>query len=143
MKKSALSFLFLISILSACAPAGTNVYQDSAVGGLGGAAVGATTGAAIGAMIKNGAVGKSALLGTAIGAPVGVLAGAAYSSYSENAEISNNNKLIQERQADIVANEKDLESLREDIREDSSNVRPAFERREHIYSGPSLGNRNR
>lgn len=137
------SFLFLVTLLNACSTAGTNIYQDTAVGGLGGAAIGATTGAAIGSMIKHGTVGKSALLGTAIGAPVGMLAGVAYSSYSQNANIADNNQLIQQKQAEIVKAEKELESLRLEIQADSSNVQPDFDRRQHLYSGPSLGNRNR
>lgn len=144
LKQSAIAVVTTASILwlSACAPAGTNIYQDTAVGGLGAAAIGAATGSAIGAIIKNGDIAKSALLGTAIAVPIGMVAGATYSTYSENAQISENNELIQKNHAELVAREHELEEMRRSIKDDSD-ILLVPEDVEHQYNGPTLGNRYR
>ncbi|MBX7144541.1 MAG: hypothetical protein K1X79_08840 [Oligoflexia bacterium] len=143
-KSSAAAICVTASLLwmSACAPAGTNIYQDTAVGGLGAAAVGAATGTAIGAIIKNGDVAKSALLGTAIAIPIGMVAGAVYSTYSENAQISDNNELIQKNHAELVSREHELEEMRRSIKDDSD-ILLVPDDIEHQYNGPTLGNRYR
>lgn len=139
---AAVLFFISASIL-ACAPAGTNIVQDSAVGGVGGAAIGAGTGAAIGSLISNGSVGQSALLGTAIGAPVGIAAGALYSTYSQNRQIAEGAEAIKANQQDLLARERELEELRKDIVDDASAVKPSPSRIEPTYVGPRLGNRYR
>lgn len=132
----------LVVALSACSSAGTSVYQDAAVGGVGGAAIGAGTGAIIGSTIKNGAVGKSALLGGAIGLPVGILAGVAYTNYAQNGEIADNKARIDANREHILQQERELDYLRNGMRDDSSSktVNPDQERIEHQYQGPTLGN---
>ena len=132
--------LFTICVLSSCAPAGTNIWQDSAVAGAGGAAVGAGTGAAIGSLISNGSVAKSALLGSAVGAGAGIVAGALYSSYSENRQLNEGAQAIKANQAELIAREQDLEKLRKEIYEDASAVRPDPARIEPQYNGQRLGN---
>ncbi len=135
--------LLISAALVACAPAGTSLVQDSAVGGVGGAAIGAGTGAAIGSLISNGSVGQSALLGTAIGAPVGIAAGALYSTYSQNRQIAEGAEAIKANQQDLLARERELEEMRKDIVDDASAVKPSPSRVQPTYVGPRLGNRYR
>jgi uncharacterized membrane protein YebE (DUF533 family) len=136
-----LSILTSCALIS-CAPAGTSTVQDAAVGGLGGAAVGAGTGAIIGSVISNGDVAKSALVGGAIGIPVGIIAGLAFRNASQNGEIADQREAIEENKQHILQQERELEYMRNEIRDDSSSktVNPGLDRIEHQYNGPSLGN---
>lgn len=133
--------IFLI-VTAGCSSAGTNVYQDAAVGGVGGTAVGAGTGAIIGSVISNGSVAKSALLGGAIGLPVGILAGVAYHNASVSGEIADNQEQIRMNREIILERERELEYLRGKIRDDSSSktVNPSQDRIQELYEGPTLGN---
>ncbi len=139
------SALTLLLALSACSAAQSNPYAGAAVGGASGAAIGAGTGAIIGASIKNGAVGDSALLGGAIGLPIGILLGVAYTNSTQSSDIADNAEELKANHERLLAQEREIEYLRNEIRDDSSSrmVNPDRERIEHQYLGPSLGNPRR
>ena len=126
--------------LSACSSSTTTA--NATAGGMMGTAAGVGAGAIVGSVISNGDVGQSALLGGAIGLPVGILAGVAYSNYSDSAEIADNTERIIENKQHIIQQDRELEYLRNKIRDDSSTseVGPDSDDIEYEYLGPSLGN---
>lgn len=118
----------------------SSYVTPTAVGGLGGAAAGAGTGALIGAVISNGDIAASALLGGAIGLPVGLALGAIYhynSAPNVQARLSDE---IDQNQAEIFARQRELDALREDLRNDSPQGNPAEGQRYYHYNGATFGN---
>ena len=137
MKRSLLSALFCTAVLSS----GCSLHTTPmAVGGLGGAAVGAGTGAIIGSVIANGDIAASALLGGAIGLPVGLAAAAIYDYNSEQTLQEIKIEDIKRNQREILARQREIDSLREEVRGDSPTGNPLESRREYRYLGASLGN---
>jgi hypothetical protein len=110
------------------------------VGGLGGAAVGAGTGAIIGSVIANGDVAASALMGGAIGLPVGLALGALYHYNSEPKVAERKGELIRKNQEEIFARQRELDALREDLRNDTYQGNPPESQRQYHYNGHTLGN---
>jgi hypothetical protein len=110
-----------------------------AIGGIGGAAAGAGTGAIIGAAIANGDIAASALLGTAIGLPAGLAIAAIY-DYSSSRSVSERRlEEIEANQRDIFDRQREIDALREQIRNDGPSGNPPEELRDYYYSGASLG----
>ncbi len=105
--------------------------------------LGAGAGALVGSMISNGDVAKSALLGGAIGIPVGVLAGVAYRSHMEKKALEENEKIIKANYKYITARAVEIERLREKLTEDSFRIVPDKNLRADIYTGPTIGAYNR
>lgn len=137
MFRSLLITLFCTAVLSS--GCGYNV-APLAVGSVGGAAVGAGTGAIIGSVVSGGDVGASALLGTAIGLPVGLAAGMIYDYYSEDTIREIKIEDIKSNQKEILARQREIDALREEIKSDIPDGNPSSDRQEYRYMGPSLGN---
>lgn len=110
------------------------------VGGVGGAAAGAGTGAIIGAVIANGDVAASALMGGAIGLPVGLALGALYHYNSEQKVSERKSDLIRLNQEEIFARQRELDALREDLRNDTYQGNPPESQRQYHYNGNTFGN---
>jgi hypothetical protein len=72
LERSVFTFLVAGFVSFSSVGCSSSYTTPVAVGGLGGAAAGAGTGAIIGAVIANGDVAASALMGGAIGLPVGL-----------------------------------------------------------------------
>ena len=137
MSRSLLTSLFCTAVLSS----GCGYHAAPlAVGSLGGAAVGAGTGAIIGSVISNGDIAASALLGTAIGLPVGLAAGMIYDYYSEETLREIKIEDIKNNQKEIVARQREIDVLREEIKSDIPDGNPPSGRQEYRYMGSSLGN---
>ena len=137
MSRTLLSALFCTAVLSS----GCGYHAAPLlIGSAGGAAVGAGTGAIIGSAISGGDVAASALLGGAIGLPVGLAAGMIYDYYSSQTinEIKIND--IKNNQRLILAREREIDRLREEMQSDIPTGNPPESRREYRYMGPSLGN---
>jgi hypothetical protein len=137
--------LFLTGVLSSAAllSSGCGFHGDTlAVGGVGGAAAGAGTGAIIGAVIANGDIGASALLGTAIGLPAGLAIAALYDYTSDRSVAERRMEEIEMNQQDIFNRQREIDALREQIRNDGPSGNPADELRDYNYSGASLGRRS-
>ena len=115
------------------------VQNAALTGGVVGTALGAGTGAIIGAVISRGDIGKSALLGAAIGAPIVAGANAMYKSYKQDKQLNENQKIIDSTQEEITRSEKDISDLRRGINNDSHLIEVDDSRQEYLYSGPSLG----
>jgi hypothetical protein len=113
--------------------------ETLAAGSVGGAAAGAGTGAIIGSVIANGDIGASALLGTAIGFPAGIAIAAIYDYYSTPSVMERKLATIEANQQDIFSRQREIDALREEIRNDGPTGNPAEELREYNYSGASLG----
>ncbi len=111
-----------------------------AYGGLGGAGIGAGTGAIIGACIANGDVAASTLLGGAIGLPVGIALGAVIDYNSDSRVAERKIEKLQKNSAEIYARQRELDALREKIRDDGPTGNPSEQRRRYYYEGNTLGN---
>jgi hypothetical protein len=137
MKRLTLSALLSIVVLST----GCGFHAAPlAEGAAGGTAVGAGTGAIIGAVIANGDIGASALLGGAIGLPVGLAAAALYDYNSERTLKEIKIGDINRNQREIMARQREIDSLREELREEGPTGNPDESQKEYRYMGPSLGN---
>jgi hypothetical protein len=132
----ALSLIVAVST-SACSSSYTTPV---AVGGLGGAALGAGTGALVGTVIANGDVAASALMGGAIGLPVGLAVGAIYHYNSEEKVAERKGEVIKRNQEEIFARQRELESLRDELKNESFAGNPAEANRQYHFSGETLGN---
>lgn len=111
-----------------------------AIGTAGGAAAGAGTGALIGAVIANGDVAASALLGGAVGIPVGLALGALYDYNSEQSVSERKQAEMESNQKEIFSRQRELEMLREQLRNDAPGYRPADSQRHYHYNGGTYGN---
>jgi len=137
MSKKFLSFVFASAVaISGCGISG----ESLGYGALGGTAAGAGTGAIIGAVIANGDIATSALLGGAIGLPVGIALGA-YLDYNSDARVSERKVAqIQKNAAELYARQRKLEDLRDRIRDDGPTGNPPESDRRYYYNGPTHGN---
>lgn len=112
---------------------------NTALGGVGGAVAGAGLGAGIGAIIANGDIGASALMGTAIGLPVGLVVGYYYSDTLEAQELASYENQINDNHQAISDNQRRIEQLREEIRDDGRAIQPDENLRDYYYTGSSIG----
>jgi|GEM_PF-4336991 len=84
--------LIILFFFSACVPRlGESRSSVVTRSGISGAALGATTGVVVASLISRGDVAASALLGTAIGFPVGIVMALSYQRYLENSQIDKRN----------------------------------------------------
>lgn len=111
-----------------------------AIGSVGGAAAGAGTGALIGTVIANGDVAASALLGGAVGIPIGLALGALYDYNSEKSVSERKRVEINANQDEIFARQRQLDTLREQLRNDTPGYSPPDSERQYHYNGASFGN---
>ncbi|WKZ57985.1 MAG: hypothetical protein QY326_04780 [Bdellovibrionota bacterium] len=128
----------LLGTLSGCGETPPNSMEYGTIGGAGGAALGAGAGALIGSAIANGDVGTSALLGAGIGLPVGVVLGVVYAVQEEKSELEARDELIQSNNDAIMEREEELRRMRLRAVEESSNIRPNENRRDTLYTGPTV-----
>ncbi len=140
LKISLLSFC-LAGIFAVSATGCSSSYTTPvAIGGVSGAAAGAGTGAIIGTVIANGDVAASALMGGAIGLPVGLALGALYHYNSAPKLAERKGEIIRRNQEEIFARQRELDALREDLRNESYQGNPAESQRQYHYNGNTLGN---
>lgn len=136
----ALALLMTLTLVVACSPSQERIVEDSAIGGTAGAGLGAVTGALIGNAIANGDVAASAMLGAAIGAPVGIVLGAYYAGAQEEMEIWQNDQAIQANERYLRNSQKEIDSLRQDLKQDMSRINLDKRRRQYQFNGQTLGN---
>ena len=134
----------LLAFCAVLAFSGCSLFEDpyvasGTVGGAVGAGIGAGTGALIARNMVNGDIAESALIGGAIGLPVGILAGVAYRSYQEQSEVDDNSQMIRENYEYITRRQYEIDRTREAIVEDSFAIEPDKSLRTYIYTGPSIG----
>ena len=136
---SSFCLLFVVTVSSGCSD--TTIHaKPLAIGAVSGAAAGAGTGAIVGAIIANGDVAASALLGGAVGIPVGLALGALYDYHSTENVAQRKQKEIDQNQKEIFSRQRELDDLREQIRNDSPSGNPAESDRYYHYNGNSYGN---
>ena len=111
-------------------------------GGLFGTAVGVGTGALVGMVISRGDVVASALLGGAIGLPVGLAIGYHLQEREHRIEKEKVNRYL-DNQHIIMQREKEIESLRDEVMRDSPSGEPDDADAIYIYKGATLGNPRR
>jgi hypothetical protein len=121
---------------------GCSAFQAAPIasGGVAGAAAGAGTGALVGTLIANGDVAASALLGGAIGLPVGLALGAIYHYNSEPSVRERKMADIEKNQDEIFSRQRELDALREDIRNETPQYNPPDTQRHYHYNGNTYGN---
>jgi hypothetical protein len=131
-------FLILLCLIFSTAGCGQRLnYVES---GIVGGAIGAGTGAIVGTIISNGDVGQSALLGTAIGFPVGIAFAAIQEAYiTYNSESYAAKKQIIQNSNEIGQREEIIQALRERIK-DNQPGDPDPSLREDVFDGPTIGN---
>jgi len=134
------AFLALIFSASLCVGGCGFHAKPLAIGAVGGGLAGAGTGAIVGAVIANGDVAASALLGGAIGLPVGLAIAAIYDYNSDLSVRERNQALIMENQEELYARQREIDALREKVRDDGPRGNPAEELRDYQYNGHSYGN---
>lgn len=130
-------------LLCSCAAFEDPYLRDGAIGGVGAAGIGAGAGALIASNMVNGDVGQSALVGGAIGLPVGIVAGVAYRSYVEQSQLDDYQRKIRENHEYIAGRQLEIDRLRGEIDEDSFAIEPDTALRSRIYTGPTIGMINR
>ena len=136
---SSLCLLFVVIMASACSD--TIIHaKPLAVGAASGAAAGAGTGAVVGAIIANGDIAASALLGGAVGIPVGLALGALYDYHSQENVAQRKQKEIDRNQDEIFTRQRELDNLREQIRIDGASGNPTESDRYYHYNGNTYGN---
>lgn len=133
-----LGILFILGV-SGCALFEDPYVASGTVGGVTGAGIGAGAGALIANNMVRGDVGESALVGSAIGLPVGVLAGVAYQAYQEESQLDDNSQKIRENYEYIKRRQQEIDRAREEINEDSFAIQPDKGMRSYIYTGPTIG----
>lgn len=134
--KVLISLLFVICVmLVGCG----SMAKDAAAGGALGAAAGAGTGAITGAVISNGDIAASAVLGGAVGLPIGIALGIAYTAYDQEYQEKVLMDRYWENQNLLFQREREIEKLREQIRQDGPKDLPDESLRDHNYHGPRLG----
>jgi hypothetical protein len=111
-----------------------------AVGGVSGAAAGAGTGAIVGAVIANGDVAASALMGGAIGLPVGLALGALYHYNSDVKVAERKGEIIRRNQEEIFARQREIDALRDDVKNEGYQGNPPETQRHYHFNGNTLGN---
>lgn len=117
----------------------TSGPQAGLIGGIAGAGAGAGIGAIIGEVIDNGDVAKSALLGTAIGLPVGIILGVAYNNYQYNSLVDDNQEIIDENAEVIRAHQARIDELRAQYHDEASQIELDESNAATLYDGPTLG----
>ncbi len=111
-----------------------------AIGAVSGGLAGAGTGAIVGAVIANGDVAASALLGGAIGIPAGLAIAAIYDYNSELSVKERQQQLIMENQEELFARQREIDLLREKVRNEGPRGDPAEGLRDYQYDGHTYGN---
>lgn len=134
---SALLCVVAVANISGCSSSYTTPV---AVGGASGAAAGAGTGAIIGAVIANGDVAASALMGGAIGLPVGLALGALYHYNSDMKVAERKGEVIRKNQEEIFARQRELDALREELKNEGYQGNPPESQRHYHYNGNTFGN---
>jgi hypothetical protein len=139
--KRSLSCVLLSGLVAVSSTGCSSSYTTPvAVGGVGGAAAGAGTGAIIGAVIANGDVAASALMGGAIGLPVGLALGALYHYNSDMKVAERKGEVIRKNQEEIFARQRELDALREDLKNEGYQGNPPESQRHYHYNGNTFGN---
>ncbi len=132
----------LISLSIAATTTGCSTFHTDtlATGAAGGVAAGAGTGALVGSLIANGDVAASALLGGAVGIPVGLAIAAAYDYNSEPSVQERNAATIEENQRELYERQKEIMRLRDQITNESMESDQWHYNTEYHYNGHTLGN---
>ena len=140
MKIKALALILLAAVSSGCIS--HEPYNDLAWGvngGIAGGAIGAGTGAIIGASITDGVVGSSALLGTAIGVPAGIILAVGYAEYQKGAELRDARGQVEDNEALIEQRNQQIEQLRRELNEETFAAQTSGDgESERLYPGPTL-----
>lgn len=132
MKKIILGFTLVL--LSACGVAQT-AFQSAPAGAVTGTALGAGIGAGIGAIIKNGDIGKSSLLGAAIGIAAGGIIGAINKYNSEEEQRKRFLAKVRHNQQEIFDNEREIDILRREVEKEIPHGLPNENTKKHLYEG--------
>lgn len=131
--------IWVIISMASCSTLKREAGKDPVTDGLVGGLAGATAGGLTGAVIANGDVAASALLGAGIGVPAGILMGMAYQWYFVERVYERNKDVLEENEMTLARNRAIIEEYRKELMAEADNFQPDPEKKEYLYSGPSLG----
>ena len=146
IKRGFISFIFLVSALTGCVTSSTGPRPGTASAAVSGGLMGAGAGAIVGALIKNGDIAKSALLGGGIGIPAGIALSLLLSSVdSEDPARIDRSPLIKQNEEKIYEIEKEISDLRERVVNESPDydfeyADPRARIDGGVYNGVTQGN---
>ena len=136
-----ITLLFACTLFCSCSTYKHDPVKDAALGtGIAGTVIGAGSGAIIGAVISNGDIGASALLGAGIGLPAGVLAGAWYARSMMDDELQEYDDTIERNSEAIQTRQAEIDRLRRQTDLDSRSFDLAPDRSLRMYNGARIGN---
>ncbi|HMO02048.1 MAG TPA: hypothetical protein PKD37_00955 [Oligoflexia bacterium] len=137
-----IAILFISTFVQGCSILDPEASPTSAAlaGGLGGAVIGGGIGGVVGSIISNGDIVRSALLGAAIGAPLGVVAARETHSNQVTGLQSENLQKMKSNQMLINSQERDIEDLRALLEADRPVSQIDAQPTKNPYTGATLGN---
>ncbi len=133
--------IVIVLLSTSCTTANGRYTKGGAatVGGVVGGLTGAGSGALVGAIISRGDIAASALLGTAIGIPVGAVLGIYYLYTVENREVNENQDVI-DYNADLIRRRQEkINRLKNQTDSEAQSIKLDPKKRQEIYTGPTLG----
>lgn len=140
MKLKAIFSILLVFPLCSCGfLSNSGPSSDVVTGAAVGTVAGAGIGTAIGAAITDGDIGRSALLGAGVGLAVGVVGVYAYDKMKPHWDIASNDEAIENNRLELVAEQAEVDKLRQEIYEESQSIVVDSSKREKIYNGATLG----
>lgn len=134
-------FVVTVFLLAGCTTASGRYTKGGAatVGGVVGGLTGAGSGALVGAVISRGDIPASALLGAAIGIPVGAILGIYYLYTVENREVNENQDVIDYNAELIRRRQEKINRLKNQTNSSGQGIKLDPNKRQEIYTGPTLG----
>ncbi len=117
--------------------------QDGLIGGATGAAVGTGVGAIVGASASGVSDATAMAIGAGGGALIGIAAGVAYSAYTENQVLEENDAAIRANREILNHRQAEIDELRRELDDRSAEFRLDDARHDYIFTGPTLGNPRR
>ena len=139
--KTSLKIILSVSLLllSACSTKSVNSAATPTLGTAAtGAAVGGGIGAIVGAVITDGVIAESALLGAGIGIPVAIAGKYVYYRYKEDGEIDQNNYIIKENYEVLTEDRKAIDHYRQQSIDRIQEAETTADQSRH-YLGNTIG----
>ena len=139
--KLSLKIILSVSLLllSACSTTSVNSAATPTVGtAVTGAAIGGGVGAIVGAVITDGVIAESALLGAGIGVPVMIAGKYVYYRYKEDGEVNENNYIIKENFEALSENRQAIDHYRQQSFDRIQEAETTADQSRH-YLGNTIG----
>jgi predicted lipid-binding transport protein (Tim44 family) len=134
--RSCLAFCFALLAFTGC----NRLFHSAPSGAFAGGLLGAGTGALIGAAISNGDVAASALLGTAVGIPAGIVTAIMVQKRSEASRRQRLQEEIERNQRSLKATENEIAMRHRELLKRAPKGPTSLKKADPIYTGATLAN---